>query len=48
VATYVQRSLDLETLTLTSVEQGDVPGDKKKWEAATPGTPSCQFFSVSK
>lgn len=46
ISEYIRKSLDLETLGIYSIEAGDVPGDKKKYDAAAPGSPSYQFFSI--
>lgn len=44
-ALFVKKALDLVEVSIFNVEEGNVPGDKKKYEGAVPGKPAYMFFT---
>ena len=41
---YIQKSLELDEVGLFNVHDSNIPGERKKSDAATPGKPAFQFY----
>jgi hypothetical protein len=46
-ANYIKRALELHDISFFNVEDGNLPGDKKKADQAVPGKPSVSFYTTT-
>lgn len=43
---YIQKSLDIDRVSIHNIDEPDLPGDKKKVDQAVPGKPFYVFYTV--
>ena len=43
---YIQKALELSAVSFHAIDGENVPGDKKKADAAVPGKPAYAFYTA--